>query len=281
MTQPQYGLRRSVFSRTAIGRVPYAVPPPYVMPRWLRRLLLALLALLLLLLCLVSCREARKPESLSGSTLTGARKVAGPVCLEEAVDLSGSMVAYTEQRERAERELFAFAKRELSPTDRLSQAFFASDGRVTLKPSTLQSLSTVPPPPEDLGGGTSLTPAVAGLIAARGSDPADCAARALILITDGLIGDEPGLIDAAIRAGGYTRIYAVAPAGATGAGRGNLSGGLLDSITVYGFHDGGTFGRVASVLGDARPLDVIFGDILADLTGQQLTKSGTDPDDAQ
>jgi hypothetical protein len=275
MNKQDSGLRKSVFTRTAIGRGPYAAQPPYVMPRWLRRLLLGLLGLLLLLLGLTACHEDRKPVSLANSTLTGVRRTTGPVCIEEAVDVSGSMVQYTAQREQAERELFAFAKRELLPTDQISEAFFAGTARLALPPTDLQSLTAPRALSGQFGDGTLLTPAVAGLVAARASAPAPCAARALVMITDGEIYDPPPVIQAALAAADYARLYAVAPAPATYPGRGSLTGGLLDSVTVYGFHDGGTAGRIASVLGDARPLDVIFGDILADLTGQRLAKTDT------
>ncbi|GAA3934356.1 VWA domain-containing protein [Actinoplanes auranticolor] len=272
MTQRDSDLRRSVYSRTAVGRAGYAARPPYVMPTWLRRLLLVLLCLLLLLLALVACHEEQKPETLSGSTLTGARLTTGPICLEEAVDVSGSMLEYTAQRERAERELFAFAKRELQPTDSLATAFFAGSAQVTLPPTGLQSLTTPAPPPGQLKDDTFLVPAVVELVKARLTNPQPCASRALVMITDGVVSDIPAELETVLNAASYTRIYAVSPT----SGRGALSGGLLDSVSVYEFHGGGTSGRIASVLNDARPLDVIFGDILADLTGQRLTKS--DPD---
>jgi hypothetical protein len=277
MTPQDHDLRKSVYSRTAIGRGPYRARPPWVMPRWMRRALLALLALLLLLLALVACHEDRKPESLSTSTLTGTRLTTGPICLEEAVDVSGSMTQYTAQREQAERELFAFAKRELQPTDRLTTAFFAGSAQVTLPPTSLQSLTAAAPRPGPLQDNTLLVPAVAGLVASRLASPEPCAARALVMITDGEIFDLSADLDQVLTLAGYTRMYAVAP---SGSGRGYLTGGLLDSVTVYNFHGGGTAGRFDSVVHDARPLDVIFGDILADLTGQHLTKSETDPNNA-
>lgn len=272
MSQRDLDLRKSVFHRTAMGRAGYAARPPYVVPRWLRRLLLALLGLLLVLLALVACHEERKPETLSGSTLTGARLTTGPICLEEAVDVSGSMVEYTAQRERAERELFDFAKRELQPSDSLATAFFAGSAQVTLPPAGLQSLTAPAPPPGRLEDDTFLAPAVVELTKARLINPRPCASRALVMITDGVVSDIPVELETVLNAANYTRVYAVSPT----RGRGALRGGLLDSITVYEFHGGGTSGRIASVLNDARPLDVIFGDILADLTGQRLTKS--DPD---
>ena len=277
MIPQDHGLRKSVYSRTAIGRGPYRARPPWVMPRWMRRALLALLALLLLLLALVACHEDRKPESLSTSTLTGTRLTTGPICLEEAVDVSHSMVQYTAQRERAERELFTFAKRELKPTDRLTTVFFAGTAQVTLPPTSLQSLTAPAPRPGPLKDGTLLTPAVAGLVMSRLASPEPCASRALVMITDGEIYDPAADLDKVLNAAAYTRIYAIAPSGKD---RGFLYGGQLDSVTVYNFHGGGTAGRFDSLVHDARPLDVIFGDILADLTGQQLTKSDIDPNNA-
>ncbi|GAB2568254.1 hypothetical protein Aab01nite_43690 [Paractinoplanes abujensis] len=272
MTQRDADLRKSVFSRTAMGRGPYVARPPYVMPRWLRRVLLGLLALLLVLLALVACHEEQKPETLARSKLTGARLTTGPICLEEAVDVSSSMLAYTAQRERAERELFGFAKRELQPTDSLTTAFFSGSAKVTLPPTSLQSLTAPAPPPGALENGTLLTPAVVELVKSRLVNPQPCASRALVMITDAELGDDLPQLEAAIYAASYTRIYAVSPIG----GRGSLNGGLLGAISVYEFHGGGTAGRIASVLDDARPLDVIFGDILADLTGQRLTKTESD-----
>jgi hypothetical protein len=126
--------------------------------------------------------------------------------------------------------------------------------------------------PGTLDGGTLLAPAVAALVAARAADPGECAARALVMITDGVIGDDPAVLDAVLTKANYTRMYAVIPSGPTGADRAGLRGGLLDSVIVHGFHDGGASGRAASILGDAKPLDVVFGEILGGLTGQRLSR---------
>jgi hypothetical protein len=221
----------------------------------------------------VACREQEKPASLATSTLDGPRRVAGPVCLEEAIDASGSMTEYIPQRERAERELFAFARRALAPDDRVSEVYFAGSAALTLPPTPLASLTGPPPPAGGLADSTLLTPAIATLVAARTLGPDDCAARALVMITDGLIGDEQQVIQEVLARARYTRMYAVVPAGVAGGDRGYLRGGLLDSVTVYAFHSGGFSGRAASILGDAKPLDVIFGEILGDLTGQRLART--------
>ena len=106
-------IRRSTIERRPLRRRVFAPRPRKPLPRWIGRLLLGLLALLLLAAGLVACRESTRPQDLAHSVLTGRRLVTGPVCLEEAVDVSGSMAAFRPQRERAERALFAFATREL------------------------------------------------------------------------------------------------------------------------------------------------------------------------
>jgi hypothetical protein len=260
-----------------LWRSPFRQPAGRGFPRWLRKLLLLLLVLVLLLLALVTCNEREKPVSLATSTLDGPRLTTGPICIEEAVDVSGSMTVYTAQRERAERELFAFARRELEAYDLLSVAFFAGSAALALPPAALASLAAPPAVATGLDGGTELAPAVEALVAARSNAPAACAARALVMITDGEIYDEPAVLNEVLARANYTRMYAVVPAGATGAGRGQLRGGLLDSVVVYGFHDGGWSGRAASVLDDARPLDVVFGEVLGGITGQRLNKAGRVP----
>src|SRR4051794_20374952 len=247
-------VRYSVFARTPLSRAPYGNRLGEPFTRWLRRLLLLLLSLLLLLLALVACVEHEKPASLATSTLSGPRLTTGPICLEEAVDISSSMTVYTPQRERAERELFAFARRELEPGDVLSEAFFSGSAVVARPPTALASLGGPAPVARGLEDGTLLAPAVEALVAARTFGPDNCAARALVMITDGEIFDDEQLINDVLARANYTRMYAVVPAGTTGGYRGTLHGGLLDSVTVYGFHDGGMSGHAASVLGDAKPL---------------------------
>jgi hypothetical protein len=266
-------IRHTVWDRMPMYRRIYQPAPRRSLPVWLRRLLWALLLLVLLLLALVACHESEKPASLDGAALVGPRLTTGPVCVEEAVDVSGSMLAYTAQRERAERELFAFARRELAPDDSLSAAFFSSTAVVALAPSPLAQLSSAPVvPPELIGGGTLLVPAVEGLVAARPAD-AQCAVRALVVITDGLLGDSPAALSAALTAANYHRVYAVIPAD-SGWQLPALGGsGLDERIIVKHFHDGGWGGRVASVVKDAKPLDVALGHIFAELTGQQLVKA--------
>ena len=93
------------------------------------------------------------------------------------------------------------------------------------------------------------------------------------MITDGLIGDGRAQLATALRRGDYTRIFAVIPA-ATGWGRPpELTGGIRNSITVYHFSSPGLSGVSASLLAGARPLDVVFGEIISSLTGQHLART--------
>jgi hypothetical protein len=268
-------VRRSTIDRIPLHLRPFATEPRRKLPRGVRRALLALAALLLLLLALVSCHESEKPASLADSALVGPRLVSGPVCIEQAVDVSGSMTAFRAQRELAEKELFAFAAKALTTNDLYAEAFFAGSGVVALRPTSLAAIAAPPGVPNGINyNGTELAPAVDALVAAR--SPArggqQCAARALVIITDGIIGDEQAKLAASLFKGGYTRVFAVIPV-ETGWGRPEqLRGGVLDSISVQHLSEPGLTGRVASILADAKPLDVVFGEIIGSLTGQSLSR---------
>jgi len=266
--------------RPAIGRIPVRrrglAPAPGVLPRWLRALLIGVPLLLLLGTLAGLVRELQMPPSLAHAKLTGAPTATGPICLEEAVDVSGSLVAYAPQRDAAESEMFSFARRQLPRDDLFSEAFFAATGKLALAPAPLSALSAPPAQPPGINpDATYLTPAVEDLIAARSTAPAEeqCGARALVVITDGLI-DDPGPLVTALRQGHYTRVFAVIPV-ATGLGRpGPLTGGLLDGITVYHFTtSSGLVAHIADLFDGAQPLDVVFGTIISSLTGQHLARA--------
>ena len=137
--------------------------------RWLRALPI-IVPLLLLLGTLAGLAQElwRMPSSLARARLAGAPMVTGPICIEEAVDVSGSLVAYASQRDEAETEMFSFARRQLPRNDLLSEAFFAATGKLALAPARLSSLSAPPAQPPGISpDATYLTPAVEDLIAAR------------------------------------------------------------------------------------------------------------------
>lgn len=274
MTTPAPAIRRSTIDRIPLHRRIFAPLPRRSMPRWLRRTLLGLLLLLLLIVALVACNESEKPVSLENSRLAGVRLTTGPVCIEEAVDVSGSMQEFIPQREHAEREMFAFAVRELTDDgDMFSAAFFAGSGVTAQAPAPLRTLTIAPTVPAGIDyHGTLLAPAVDALVASRAGAPgADgCSSRALVVITDGVIGDDEATLAASLRKGNYARIFAVVPV-ETGWGRPDqLQGGIRDSVSVMHFTSPGVSGRLASIFVDAKPIEIVFGEILGSLTGQRL-----------
>jgi hypothetical protein len=263
-------LRRSSIARAPVSRHVYRPAGPLRIPRWLRNLLLGLLVLLLIALALLALRQHGRPQSLAGSSLAGPRKVNGAACIEEAVDVSGSMTAFRSEREAAERELFTFARRALAPSDQFSSAFFSETAALALAPTSMSALSTPPAVPSGLQpAGTELIPAVEQLAAARTADER-CAIRALVVITDGELGDDPPALERALTSAAYSRAFAVIPS-ATGWSR---PAALPDSIEAYHFRDGGWLGRVVGVFTGAEPLDVVLGEILGSLTGQTLVRTG-------
>lgn len=269
-------IRRSLIERSTVGRQVLAVPRKRKAPAWLRRALRFLVSSLLLFLLTLGLEESEKPSSLQTSTLAGPRLTTGPVCLDEAVDVSGSMTAFTQQRTDAEQALFGFATRELRDEDLFSETFFAGSARTALPPTALSGLTSPPGVPDGIDyNNTLLAPAVDALVAARSEAPAgqQCSTRALVIITDGVVADAPDVLAESLRKGGYARVYAVVPV-ETGWGRpSGLTGGPLDAIVVEHFSGDGVMGLAASIITDAKPLDVIFGEIAGSLTGQTLVQA--------
>src|SRR5690349_8784858 len=107
---PAPRIRQSAISRFPVGRRALS-PDPRGRRRWLLPLLL--LGLLPLIAALAYLAGLGGPPSLSRSALAGPRLVTGPICVEEAVDVSGSLTHYAAQRDQAEDELFDFARRTL------------------------------------------------------------------------------------------------------------------------------------------------------------------------
>lgn len=214
-----------------------------------------------------------QPANLAQARLAGPRLVTGPICVEQAVDVSGSLAAYAAQRDQAEDEMFGFARRELHRDDLFSESFFAASGKLALAPTPLARLSAPPAEPPGISPDrTYLTPAVKALIDARLAGER-CASRALVVITDGLI-DDPGQLAAILPRGDYTRVFAVIPS-AIGSGRpAPLTGGGRDAITVYHFTTStGLAAQMAAVFHQAQPLDVVLGEIIGTLTGQRLART--------
>ncbi|MEU7934835.1 vWA domain-containing protein [Micromonospora echinofusca] len=256
------GTGRAVAHRAVLDDAPAAARPS----RWARLarpLLVTLLALALLgALGLQLHSLLGPPATLDRAVLEGDRKVTGPVCIDEAQDVSGSMEQYTALRERAVAQLFEFAKRELRPEDQLAEAVFSGAAGLTLPPTRLHTLSPLRRPPPTPANGTMMAPAVRVLTAADRGATGDCAARALVVITDGELHDEPDELRTALRDAAYTRVYAVVP-GWIGSRPAIFHGDVLGGTTVRRFHD-------------AERLGVIFGEVFAELTGERLAQRPVD-----
>ncbi len=269
--EPIQPIRQEAVGRIPAGRGPFTPKGRRKMPRWVRALLISILLQLLLLALLAGWDESKKPTSLAGSYLAGARQVPGPVCVDEAVDVSGSMVQYTAQRNRAERALAEFSRRELKADDVFAETAFAKSARTVVHPVAIGKLTDPPGVPAGLDpDDTRLAPAVRDLIKNRTQSP--CAARSLVIITDGQISD-PSEVVTALRSGYYTRVCAVIPWASGWESRWGSPNPLesqVPGVAVYRFTDGGATGHLASMLVDAKPLDIVYGDIVASLTGQQL-----------
>lgn len=260
-------LRRPVVGRTPVSRHPFAPALRWRVPPRLRKFLVGQLLLIALLVLLGECQ---KPADLQAAALVGPRLAPGAICMEEAVDVSGSMQAFLPQREAAERELFAFARRSLAPGDQLSVAFFAGDAVLAQAPTGIGTLTTPPAVPGSISyDGTNLAPAIDELVRSRDAGSAACVARALVVITDGEVFDLDQTASA-LGAGGYTRLYAVVPAPTGSWLHSSTLEQAFQEVVVHRFDDAGIGGRVASVVADSAPLDVVYGRIAADLTGQQL-----------
>ncbi|WP_018801898.1 vWA domain-containing protein [Salinispora arenicola] len=270
---PISGLQPVRIHRPGIQHASLRRPRPGRDHRLRRRLLLALTFVPLLLLAPVICREENRIPSLDQAELVGPRSATGPLCIEQAVDMSGSMARFEAERGQAVEQFIRFAHRELARDDVIAEAYFASTAALTIPPTPLNALPRTPyRSMPDLGGGTALTPAVEALRTARSANPTDCAARALVVFTDAVLGDDPDTLRTVLRAGAYTRIYAVLPGNVRPGRPSALTGELLDGLKVDHFRQDGAVGRLFSMINDADELDVIFGWIAADLTGQRLVK---------
>ncbi|WP_432899931.1 vWA domain-containing protein [Micromonospora matsumotoense] len=246
---------RAVPGRAVLDDVAVPTRPPW-WRRLIRPLLTTLLVLALLAFCAVRIHDwLGPPASLDQAVLEGARKVAGPVCIDEIQDVSGSMTQYTALREQAVDQLFQFAQRELEASDQLAEAVFSGTTGVTMPPTSLHALPARRPAPAP-GDGTLMAPAIRALTAADRQADRTCAARALVAITDGEVHDDPAELRNALVDGAYTRMYLVVP-GLAGGRPGAFTGDVLDGVVVRRFTD-------------ARRLGVIFGQVFAELLGVEL-----------
>lgn len=193
------------------------------------------------------------PSTLAAATLDGKRKQAGPVCIDQAQDVSESMEPYAGQRAAAVTQLLAFAERELRGDDLLAEAVFAGTSEVTLPPTSLHAVGVARRPAGALEPGSKLTPAVDALSA----QDRTCAAKALVAVTDGQLFDDPATLGAKLTAAGYSRVYLMVP-GPDWTQTGDPVSVLPPNVTVRYF-DG------------PDDLGVAFGEVAAALTGERLS----------
>jgi hypothetical protein len=205
----------------------------------------------------VAGATADPPSNLASATLDGRRTVKGPVCIDQAQDVSESMEPYAAQRDEAVGQLLSFANRELRGDDLLAEAVFAGSSEVTLPPTSLHAVGVARRPVTALKPGSMLAPAVDAL-SATSHEP--CAAKALVAVTDGQIFDDPAALGAALAAAGYSRVYLMVP-GPDWTQTGDAISVLPPNVTVRYF-DG------------PDDLGVAFGEVAAALTGERLRKKG-------
>jgi hypothetical protein len=214
------------------------------------------LALLLAVLSLLVWWAGGPPLTLDSAVLIGDRKVQGPICVETYVDWSSSMNSHQSERQQALDSLNRFAHRELEPSDVYMEVAFATTSQVTVRPTAFRDLG----PSQLTSGsidrsGTVLAPAVGTAQRGRGRLGADCAARALVIVSDGIVSDEPAALAATLRAGRYTRVFLVTPGyrGRPGA----FASPELGGIEVKHFWS-------------AKRLGVVYADVIAEVSGQRV-----------
>lgn len=200
-----------------------------------------------------------QPTDLTNAVLEGPRKLAGRACLVLADDLSGSMAQYAGQRQAAKAALLPWLKANLQPDDQVALADFTDQAVLTLPATSAAQLPAMPPAEAFAGsGGTAVTPAVQLLGDAL--QASQCAATALVMITDGKIGDPPDLLAHTLAQHQITRVYALNPDG--GHRPAELDHPALRGITVLDIHDA-----------DDSDLALRYASLVAELTGQELHRT--------
>src|SRR5918999_5242772 len=196
------------------------------------------------------------PGSLDAARIAGARRARGPVSLEVAVDLSGSMAGYARLRTAALHALAGFARREMAAGDLLTSVAFASSAAGVGPPVDVRAPRRITDRPKrDVGGGTLLEPAIRLLYELRRRPPAEPAACGLMVISDVKLADKPRHLRPILDQGGYRHIHLVVPESAGGPDHRHW----FQQGTVHHF-------------ATADQLGLIYGAVFAALTGQRLER---------
>jgi hypothetical protein len=202
------------------------------------------------------------PTTLTGTKLAGDRRTHGPVCLDLAVDFSGSMVQEAPTRDAALAALRPFIPANLQPDDILASAAFAQQAELSLPPTRKDELAGAPVSTSGPTSGTEtyLVPALRTLRSAYEAQHITCAAHALIVITDVELADLPAVISDELASMNLQRVYWAMPVRDDGDRPGLAGEKELRSVEARGFDD-------------ADGLSLLYGEALATLTGQELVRS--------
>jgi hypothetical protein len=249
-----------ILSRSTTGGVPVPARPPRAATGHLRRdrRLWLVLPLVLLLLAAggIVWRASAPPRRLDDAALIGPRRTQGPVCLAIAGDTSGSMEKLAGVRREALRSLVHFVRRSLADDDLLAAVVFTGAEGVALPATRVADLDQDDlPEPDVQEPGTKLAPAAhrIGVLFPSGG----CTQRALVVVTDGLLMDDP---DDLARAFAAARLAAVEVLVPDGHGRPAIfTAAPLAGVSVARFDSH-----------DADELGLRYGNSLATLTGQHL-----------
>jgi hypothetical protein len=196
-------------------------------------------------------RRGLPPANLEAARMVGERWARGPVSLEIAVDLSGSMVSYSGLRREALRALAEFTHREMAAGDLLTSVAFADTAAVLVPPTDVLRLRGITDTPRaGVGGGTLLGPAIHLLMELRRPQPTG-PDRSLMVITDGAVFDPPDALTDLLKQAGYQGIHLVVP-----------KGECPDHRRFRG--------AVVRHFADADQLGLIYAEIFAAMTGQRL-----------
>lgn len=198
------------------------------------------------------------PSSLGETHLVGARD---PGCLRLVIasDVSGSMASLTEPRDRAVDQLLAWAPQNLRADDELALISFSDQAAVEIPPTPVSDQPARTGPPA-ISGGTSLEP----LLATIGGLPATRCSTSLLLLGDGQFSDTPTDETTATRqlaAAGIDTFDFLVP----GPTQVPANWQSIYPAAPPTFFDGT----------DPDQTALVFGNHLADLTGQQLHRTTT------
>lgn len=233
--------------RRRVGR-----PGDLPLPLWPLLLVAALVA------SVAAWNALRSPDRLADTQLSGPRTLNGPACVAVAADVSGSMSSIVRERQEATAALWPWLRDNLGPQDMVALAVFADDAVVTGPAVSAGSLPTRPPAEVAPGsGGTTARTAVDALGAEFSG--AGCAALGLIVISDGEFGDPPPDLAAGLSEAAVTRTWVLNP---HGGGRPQpLQDPLLAGLQVVDIQ-----------ASNADELGLAYGQLIAELTGQDLTR---------